>query len=1605
MKRNFLDFMKCSNINQNKSKCFNKNLCNQIKNSKKKLTSKEKKKVKSKDSANVRKSSIKKPYINNKLKCENIQNKIQIKINHHSKDNIAKIKEKKSSKKKLNININTSSPKINLAHLFNKKNIINNTDTSENLDFLEMDKKIPKNSEINGADYPKLINRNKNYDDDKNYTNVNDSYVDEVNGAANNDIIINNKKNNNIAYIKQYLSEDYNIKNVNNITNTSNNRNIINSIMNINKIIDMKNLNHSRDYNINKENSSEKIKVSKQQYKIYENQLSKDNIDIIEDESKKKEKLIEKEKTTEKEIKKEKEKETKKEKGKENEKNIINTIANLTTNSNNNQRNYKTMSENNEIIGAKTYDINLYHKTRNINSQLPDYNSIDSYLSMNSKHRQNKFLSTFEKNNEENNNDIEQPMLKKNIKINGSRSPIIEKNNKNEHQESGLYLKTERSSNQEELSKKVIFNMKEVNAVNQNIKNDIKSEKQEKSVDKAINIKNFRYNNKLVNFNEVAYKTINFSKYLTKSNFFHKNVNKNNSISINDNINFDDNSNNKIHEIKIKLKTKLSKKIPLSIKNFSQLYNNENDNNNYIFQNINNYENEIGVNNNNNIYKHKNKSISMGKNYRNSVNNSFVYNHKDDPSPPPLIIINTNKNLKTNFSSNNYYSGSNTEPNNIDNDNNKILVNLKPEYSSKVYHSKNIFYKTKKDFYRHGSKTSCHFGNNNNTITNRKSSNNSSMISIPLKENSLPKIYKKPNKILKTKKTMLLINNKNLIKNFSPYSFDANKNYQTHNFISVKKIKNKINNTNNSMINKYYNYFLKKDRNKKHCLLTKKIKKNKDPIQLPIISNIHFFTKQYLKYFKKPINKNICYCDKKIISNIGFELLLKNNNLISDSESTMSKKNLHNLYDADINLTFSTDELNKNTHNSNNFIYNSDSISKITFGTNNINNNIKKTIITNKMPTSGRSIAENKEENDKIYDNQNINSNNENKINLSSIIICDNEEENEDIRLSLSSNKEEDFNNNMNGFEQQDKDPNNDPNNMLLFSRKLENILDNNTKNINEIENNNNDYDMKEFENKCKTYKSEIKYFEVLKIDDNSMTYKYEPKFECGKEVNNNDNKINIEINSYLDNEYSENENDITFDQNKMNYNSTLSFKHELTYLLNIITIDNFSNISNKIASIIIRKNETLNNIIDFEYIFVELITDKAINENNYSMLYALLCKEIHFLLLKKNHVSINNENIKSIILMTIKLKFEELNNQLISNDDKIQFKNFLNFVLDLTFVKIIKENIGFEFLDILLEKYLGSNNDYFYLEQINELLSKMNHIVNENKNEKNILILKNFIYEKIYPLIHTNNINNSLPKYFLSKVIDILNSQNNKIKYSIYEQSIINKYDSILLLNSNSDCDDISLSVSLNIGNVISPLIIYNKMKNSALNLIFYNGIYLNIKNVILNNEENIYDFFKESNFFEVINNYLEFCIDYIDSSKKVIFCNKFIKNFIENYFNKNKKNIENDQILILLRNIDNVFVENIFMIEIVGYLIYLMINYKIMNFEDLNVYENDDKESIINIAMVVKYIISYYCMEFSDSNNKSNCLDYKKKIIDEFRDVKVYQKNKEIFEKCLNN
>ena len=112
-----------------------------------------------------------------------------------------------------------------------------------------------------------------------------------------------------------------------------------------------------------------------------------------------------------------------------------------------------------------------------------------------------------------------------------------------------------------------------------------------------------------------------------------------------------------------------------------------------------------------------------------------------------------------------------------------------------------------------------------------------------------------------------------------------------------------------------------------------------------------------------------------------------------------------------------------------------------------------------------------------------------------------------------------------------------------------------------------------------------------------------------------------------------------------------------------------------------------------------------------------------------------------------------------------------------------------------------------------------------------------------------------------------------------------------------------------------------------------------------------------------DIIFYFIEICIDLINSKNKISYANEYLNNII-NYSSQNmqkkEREIINSRMIDLIKNIDNIIIENNNMFEIVGNLLFSLINIKLFYVNDLDkIFMNKQKQTIINISKIIKNTI----------------------------------------------
>ena len=553
------------------------------------------------------------------------------------------------------------------------------------------------------------------------------------------------------------------------------------------------------------------------------------------------------------------------------------------------------------------------------------------------------------------------------------------------------------------------------------------------------------------------------------------------------------------------------------------------------------------------------------------------------------------------------------------------------------------------------------------------------------------KNYSPKNVVIKTP----IINNRNNIVKTKTY---IKKSVDKKNEKKIINIKTKVINKNKRCI-KYYNYLIKiKTIFKPVCYITKKVI---IPKYRPK-SKKSFITKSVFSIIHQP-KLSICYISKIKINHQNGELSLNNQN--DNNEKNIIKANIldfsveqnkeminenngnHNRiikyisneknYQesfGEINLSFSTEEINSfkqkestiegiftDLMNMNSLIMNTESEVKITFCPNKRNNNYN-IYNNNEAITFGRMInncsnyakTERTERNERTtYKRDEIIKEMKEGINLKLPIKFDNTDNKENLisnteRVHLNSNNNSKIKGMLNSQD------------VINFTETLGNIFDKKKTNSNIMQFNN---DKKFY--KCMTY--------FPKKDKTNKLF--EKTGNKNLKLFNNRNKQN-------------NENSINFTFENIKNKCFNHIKDDVIYYLNILTINNYEEIYEKILKMMKDDNQNIK-------FFSEIIVYRFNNDKKYKILYFILCKE----LIKEIGKNKTNEEVLSNITSIIK-----------KNEDLIQINKYEKYIFNL-----YNNNMSNKNNNIDIKKY----NCFHSIDYINkEIIAKIrNDLINKNNN------------------------------------------------------------------------------------------------------------------------------------------------------------------------------------------------------------------------------------------------------------------------------------------------
>ena len=557
-------------------------------------------------------------------------------------------------------------------------------------------------------------------------------------------------------------------------------------------------------------------------------------------------------------------------------------------------------------------------------------------------------------------------------------------------------------------------------------------------------------------------------------------------------------------------------------------------------------------------------------------------------------------------------------------------------------------------------------------------------------------------------------------------------------------------------------------------------------------------------------------------------------------------------------------------------------------------------------------------------------------------------------------------------------------------------------------------------------------YVEEFSDDD------IEEKILLNKKEEYNDNKDGENNDTYNEEE------DISLEEDEIKYLETLKeyqinnrIKYDIINLLNIITEENYYNIFNKIADIILyQKNDknsclmdklnTNEDIIRNEHIFKEIIFYKATSETKFIHIYAELCNDLDNKIMnsyidQRNTKNSKNKKLKYIIneeCINLLYKYKDISKDIINkineeNDEYYLFKKnligYVSFVYELINKKVLKQQFGYNLLEQFFKKYKDNNlNEIIknlYLESCLILIKKLGKIVIEKNNQKYIQNLHNYINNNLSKIIENND---NIPNHLRYKIINVIKKNENSWNDSLSDALIKEK--KIVLKEESNDEEDKSSSNENKYDLVSNKSYKYSKnskisaykskdenemmIENDLINYIscFTKDNYKDSKSYnweVIDNIININNIGIEY----IIDEFIQICTNIINDERKLLAANNYIQYIIENYTNilsKKSVDIIQTEMTKTFLIVDDYVNNNSYMYKILGNLLFFLIENKLYHVKFMNKYLKLEYKTKINLAIVTKNCII--------SSGK-----FVKKYYNDFKQTKLFNNN-EIFNKYIN-
>ena len=501
----------------------------------------------------------------------------------------------------------------------------------------------------------------------------------------------------------------------------------------------------------------------------------------------------------------------------------------------------------------------------------------------------------------------------------------------------------------------------------------------------------------------------------------------------------------------------------------------------------------------------------------------------------------------------------------------------------------------------------------------------------------------------------------------------------------------------------------------------------------------------------------------------------------------------------------------------------------------------------------------------------------------------------------------------------------------------------------------------------------------VLKIKNKNISMTFSNYSSCHTSKNNSSSNI-IPLEKWAKKDYSNEYKAAEENKKKFEESSNVdTTKKQLRELLNILTKDNYENIEKQILEII-RED------IEAQDKFLEVFFPKACMEKAYVELHAKLFYDLNKELPQKDKSKEKKKKTFSTLFMTNLinkskqiLKGRNYDDYITEKDPKERenkLKKFVlgnaNFLTELIKYRILSKKIVPQCVNYLFEKYENEKEKIMkqiHIQSILVFIDKLGTLIqNEEKDlnskkakiKEDNKILKDNIEETFKRLEIIKN-DQELSGHVKYSIINLIEKKNNNYEKSKFEKYIIAKSKKEVEEEFNSKDKEAKKEEEKD--DEITQDYINERIKSDLFEYKDFIENEGNSEKFPWDEITILYDV-KKKNLYNILEGYMVSCGDFIEKKNNIKYAKDYIKELIEYYNQKleeeEKINLKK-KLLDLFDLVKDFAFETPKIYELYSYVIYIFLENKIMEIEDLENLIKRDEEIKDNLN-IINNIYKYY-------------------------------------------